>query len=281
MKGFPGIMRLPVLRELFSSNDTRIEQSDIVMLLTPRIVRTQEITADDLRPINVGTSMNMAIGGQGSVFGTQGPINIGQAPAPSNAVIPGAPAAGVPGPPAAAAPGVPTGVPVPPTNTVSRPVEDLPAAPASPAPPLPANVPAEPIAAATIVVASPGMTVGSTSSVPVSITDASRVTELRLSVTYDPRLLRARAATQGQFMAQGGMELVFAPTIDEAAGRVDLIISRTGDATGASGTGLLASIQFDPIREGSGTIEVSGAATSPEGASVPLQFTATPFTIRK
>lgn len=281
LKGFPGILRLPVLRELFSSNDTRIEQSDIVMLLTPRIVRTQEITADDLRPINVGTSMNMAIGGQGSVFGTQGPINIGQAPAPANTAIPGAPPAGVPGPPVAAAPGVPTGVPVPPTNTVERPVQDLPPAPTAPAAPPPADVPAEPVAAATIVLSSPGMTVGSTSSVPVSITDASRVTELRLSITYDPRLLRARTAMQGQFMAQGGLELVFAPTIDEAAGRVDLIISRTADATGASGTGLLASIQFDPIREGNGTIEVSGAATSPEGASVPLQFTAAPFTIRR
>ncbi|MDQ3169406.1 MAG: hypothetical protein M3Q55_04585, partial [Acidobacteriota bacterium] len=97
LSGFPGILRVPVLRELFTNNDKRIEQSDIVMLLTPRIVRTQEITADDLRPINVGTSQNMGLGGQGSVFGGQtGSTTVGQAPAPMDRRIPGAPAGGVP-----------------------------------------------------------------------------------------------------------------------------------------------------------------------------------------
>src|SRR5688572_5828021 len=33
LKGFPGVMRLPVVRQLFSDNDQNIKQSDIVMLL--------------------------------------------------------------------------------------------------------------------------------------------------------------------------------------------------------------------------------------------------------
>ena len=65
LRGLPGLLRVPFLRDLFSANDHRIETSDIVMLITPRIVRTQEITAEDLRPINVGTAQNIAIpGGQ-------------------------------------------------------------------------------------------------------------------------------------------------------------------------------------------------------------------------
>ena len=50
LRGFPGILRLPIIRQLFSANDNTIGQTDIVMLLTPRIVRTHELTASDLTP---------------------------------------------------------------------------------------------------------------------------------------------------------------------------------------------------------------------------------------
>ena len=43
LKGFPGIMRLPIVRQLFSANDNNIKQTDIVMLLTPRIIRTHDL----------------------------------------------------------------------------------------------------------------------------------------------------------------------------------------------------------------------------------------------
>jgi general secretion pathway protein D len=39
LTGFPGILRLPVLQQLFGSTDSNVRQTDIVMLLTPRIVR--------------------------------------------------------------------------------------------------------------------------------------------------------------------------------------------------------------------------------------------------
>ena len=44
LRGLPGLLRLPILRSLFASNDTNASQSDIIMLLTPRIVRTHELT---------------------------------------------------------------------------------------------------------------------------------------------------------------------------------------------------------------------------------------------
>ena len=59
LRGFPGILRLPIIKQLFSANDNTIEQTDIVMLLTPRIVRTHELTARDLTPIFIGTQQNL------------------------------------------------------------------------------------------------------------------------------------------------------------------------------------------------------------------------------
>ena len=45
------------------------------MLLTPRIVRTHELRAQDLSPIYIGTQSNMALGGP--------PATIGGAPNPT------------------------------------------------------------------------------------------------------------------------------------------------------------------------------------------------------
>ena len=73
LTGFPGVMRLPIVRQLFSNNDTNIKQTDIVMLLTPRIIRTHDLTANDLSPIYIGTQSNMALTGPPVTIGGSEP----------------------------------------------------------------------------------------------------------------------------------------------------------------------------------------------------------------
>ena len=63
LTGFPGIMKRPVLRSLFGSTSDKINQTDIVMLLTPHIVRTHELTVEDLAPIYIGTQQNVGLAG--------------------------------------------------------------------------------------------------------------------------------------------------------------------------------------------------------------------------
>ena len=63
LTGFPGAIHVPVLKQLFSANDNSIKQTDIVMLLTPHIIRTDEITEDDLKPIYIGSQQNLGVGG--------------------------------------------------------------------------------------------------------------------------------------------------------------------------------------------------------------------------
>ena len=95
LRGLPGLLRLPVLRHLFGSTDASVQETDIVMLLTPRIVRTQELTQDDLSPIHIGRPGRLGLSGP--------PPRLGAPPAPDATVDPDGPGGETP---AAAAPGL-------------------------------------------------------------------------------------------------------------------------------------------------------------------------------
>ena len=59
---FPGLSQIPVLRALFGNNNGTLTQNDIVMIVTPHIVRSHELTAEDLKPMYVGTQQNFGAG---------------------------------------------------------------------------------------------------------------------------------------------------------------------------------------------------------------------------
>jgi hypothetical protein len=116
--------------------------------------------------------------------------------------------------------------------------------------------------------------------VPISINNASRVSVITLSVTYNPAVLRVRTVQDGTFMRQGGVTASFTPRPDPNAGRVDITIARQGDQTGASGSGLLAALLFDALAPGTSAIAITGVANGPDGAPVPLTFAPVTITVR-
>lgn len=116
--------------------------------------------------------------------------------------------------------------------------------------------------------------------VPISINGASRVSTITLTVTFNPAVLRVRAVQEGSFMRQGGTNATFTQQVDPAAGRIDLAVTRPGDATGASGSGLLAAILFEAAAPGSTTLSPSGVAIGPTGTPLPLQFTPVAIAVR-
>jgi general secretion pathway protein D len=54
MSGVPGLSDLPLLGRLFATHHKESTQTDIVLTLTPHIVRVLDITEDDLRPFRLG-----------------------------------------------------------------------------------------------------------------------------------------------------------------------------------------------------------------------------------
>jgi general secretion pathway protein D len=61
--GVPGLMEIPVIGRLFSKTSIDRDRTDLVLTLTPHIVRTPDITEEDLLPIWVGTEQNITFRG--------------------------------------------------------------------------------------------------------------------------------------------------------------------------------------------------------------------------
>jgi general secretion pathway protein D len=284
--GFPGLMRLPVFRQLFTSNDISKGQTDIVILLTPRIIRTHELTQRDIDPLYIGSQQNLGIGGPPPLIAAP-PVAEpppatppgGVQPEPGTAVqpppMPGTlarpgvmPEAAPPGTPAQAQPQTPDLLQPEPAPT--------PAAPAAAAPEAATASPT----AMRVLITPPGPEMrlgGGPYTVPISVSNVPRVSTLSLTITFNPALVRVRAVQEGSFMRQGGVAASFSQQIDPVAGRVDVTVVRGQDVVGASGTGLVAALVVEPVAAGSTSFGIAGMASGPGGA--PVAVTATPAAV--
>jgi general secretion pathway protein D len=112
--------------------------------------------------------------------------------------------------------------------------------------------------------------------VPISITGASQISSVSLTVTYNPSVLRVRVAQEGPFLRSGGVQASFTQQGDPSAGRLDLAIVRPGDVTGVAGTGLVAALLFETVGPGTANLAVNGSASAPGGTPVVLQFAPVP-----
>jgi general secretion pathway protein D len=358
VSGFPGAIHVPVLKQLFSSNTSQYDQTDIVMLLTPHIVRTHEITESDLKPIYIGSQQNLGVGGpppliaipeapppappQGAppaaapgqpgavgnatviqrtpssvvvlppgsspVPGTTTPPP-GSSPVPGTIAVPTGPPAqpGAPGAPAPAPqtpPGTPEANPAvapPPPAAATNPPGATPAGgaqptTAAPAPAPEANPPAGAAGAgATPAAPSQGTGIGSAQvlisgpttfrvgggpyTVPLLVNDASRLSTVTLTLIFDPTKLRVRSVQEGSFLRAGGVAVTFSQQVN--GNRIDITLARGADATGASGTGVLAAILFDAVAPGPATLTLSGTASGPGGAAMGLRFTPVTITVQQ
>ncbi len=309
LAGFPGGIHVPIIKDLFSANESQVSQTDIVMLLTPHIVRSQGITERNLQGIYIGSAQNPVIGGAPPLLASggdtteapataqppQAPISTRPYGTPGAAPVSGAPA-GVPTPqgtpvvPPGASP-IPGTVMVPPTQQAAPP-------PAQAAAPVqtPAQQAAQPAAGAPapaqgaqpaavlnqIVVAVPSSDwrVGQGPyTVALSGVNLGRVSTLSLTLTYNPAAVKVRSLQEGSFMRMGVPTTAFAHQEDLAAGRIDLTITRSGDVVGASGSGTLAAVIFEAIAPGAVDFRLSGVASGP-GGTVQLQFMPAAVTVK-
>jgi general secretion pathway protein D len=319
LNGFPGAIHVPVLKQLFSNNDEQIAQTDIIMLLTPRIVRAPDITEADLRPIYIGSQQSLGLGGPPPLIAQPPPADAAPAapappagatpPAPSLPAIGGATPQGtitvppgaspIPGTVVLPNPQAPATPPAaPPAAPPAQPPPQAQAAPPSPVTPEAPAPPPAPAAGAPAQAANPPINSPGIGQAQVIISPPA--TPLR--VGQGPYNIPI-SVTGAQRLSTVTLTMVFDPaklrvrTVQEGSflragganvtfsqqvgrGRIDITIVRGPDVTGASGTGLLAAVLFDAIAPGDVQLIVSGSATGPGGTAMGLQFRPVTVTIQ-
>lgn len=282
IQSLPGLSKLPVLGQIFGNSDSSVDQTDLIMIITPHIVRPYDISPDDLRPVYIGTGENVGPGTppllSREALGTEAPAASGDQPA--------APPAGGTLMPSTPAPATPPAATTPPASSPeATPV------PLEPAPPAGATAPSsqpETSSGSTRVIISaptpgPDGTVpvgGSPVVMPIQVAGAENLATLSLTITYDPKVLSSPMVGRGSFMGQGGVTATFGQNVDATAGRISMAFSRPASAPGATGSGVVGAISFVAAAPGTAAVTISGTGSTASGEPVTLQFTSTQVVVK-
>jgi general secretion pathway protein D len=290
--GALGMNSIPVLGKLFGARDTDTQNSEVIISITPHIVRAPKVTEDDLVALRVGTQEVPRVeGARPSLFGTE-PEPPAGASAPGAPVPPsagaaagpsagGRPAAPPPGAPAAAAPTQATPAPsvVPAAPSAPSPVAPGSVVPAAPppgasaeAPPMPPETGAATPAAApaadarpvTALVSPPevALRVGQAGSLAVVLVGAKDVQSVEISLAWDPALAEVTDVAAGSLLTLDGSPISAERAIENGRARV-----RFARATGATGSGAVVAVTMKGLKAGTGSVQVESLALGHGGTS--------------
>ena len=258
--GIPGLSSIPILRYLFGSKDKILQDDEIVFLVVPHVVRSQELTPLNLRTIDTGP-------------GTQS-VELRH-------ISSATPQPAVPTPPPAAG-GAATAGPVPGASAESaaqgalkqmQSSQNTSLAPPQPAAPgvAPATTPAEGAAGkVNLMLNSPGkVTNGTTFQVPVVLTGGTDVSSVPLQIQYDPSKLSLVNVGDGDLLNRDGQIVAMAHR-DDGPGTITLNVSRPPGAPGVSGAGVVCVLSFQAKDKGQSQISITRAGAM-NSAGKPLQ----------
>jgi general secretion pathway protein D len=81
LSGYPWILNIPILHYFFGQDDRQRTQNEIVFAITPHIVRSEQITTEDMKLIDLGSGNNI-----GLRYKEPKPAKTGPTPAPDSNV---------------------------------------------------------------------------------------------------------------------------------------------------------------------------------------------------
>jgi general secretion pathway protein D len=262
--GIPGLSSIPILRYLFGSKDKIIQNDEIVFLVVPHVVRSQELTPLNLRKIDTGPGTQTV-----ELRHVSGQASQPAMPAPP----PGA--AGVTATPAASA-----GTAAPGALAQMQANQNQSLAPPTATTPSPASV-AEPPAKVNLMLNSPGNVVdGTTFQVPVVLTGGSDVSSVPLQVQYDSAKLSLVNVGDGDLLNRDG-KIVEMAHRDDGPGTITINVSRPPGTPGVSGAGVVCVLSFQAKAKGQSDISITRAgAMSSSGKPLQAQTSQTTIVVQ-
>lgn len=264
----PGLGDLPVIGRLFSKHKDDTQKTEIVLSITPRLVRT--IRRPDLLNAEFDSGTETTLGGRPLAISpaTEAAKEKANEKAASAGTAGAKPAAGAPVPstaqPASAsrqpAPASTTGGTVQPV--VAPEVTDA----AQPKPKPAASV----IDGVTLNWQGPQQVrSGEQFSTVLRMQSGHGVSGIAALIAFDPSYVQAVSVAEGEFLKQGNAQTDFSSHIDPVAGKIFLAAIRQGGPT--NGAGALATFNFKAIKSGPQTaIQVLSLTPDPEDSVAPI-----------
>ncbi len=297
----PGLGDLPIVGRLFGSQRDDAQKTEIVLSITPRILRNPARPRLSDAEFDAGTEASLRNRGfEGG--GAAPPLFKPPITVPVVPTAPAGPGAASPtplpgqtsGPGTTPTPGPGGAYPPDATGGTAMPGFGQPGASA------PVGDPSATGGVAGTFVGAPAVTgpsafttggttfafqgptqaaIGSSFTLSLLIQPDQPVTSIPFAIGYDPRLLEITAVTEGDFMRQGGAASTFTSRVDAAQGRVFATATR-GSAGGAATTGILATLTIRALAEaGSASVQLVAASPIGVGGSSVSTVTPAPYTL--
>jgi len=276
--GVPGLSSIPLFGKLFSQNTNDVRNTDLVLTLTPHIIRLPNIKEEDLAPLYVGTEENTTLRkgprSARSLF-TKPETDEGAAARESGADSeakepPAAPPEARSGEDGADADADEGGKS---DDSAEKDAEANETEKSETKPPEPALVMVQP--------PSSQAKVGEAFNVDILIMQGTNVAHVPFYFHFDPALVAVESVAEGDFLKQGGASTSF---LQKPAGAGTLIFgcSRLGSSSGASGSGRIATITMRATKVGQGMFSFSNnAVKDPSTAPLPSDWRDGQVTIAK
>jgi general secretion pathway protein D len=224
MKGLPALAKLPLFRYLFSDNTTDKTENEILIVLTPHIVRMPEWTQANLRPLSSGTETNIQVRRESDI---QAPAVPSQPAIPPTAVPGGGPVAGI------------SAAPTP---------ETTPPAPGVEAAAAPARIRFEP--------QNVNLKPGQTTTVSLVLDNVKDLFSIPLMLQYNPAVISLDDVTHGGFLSGGTQEIAIVQRVDKEHGQAIISATRQPNTAGVSGSGTLLGLVIRAIAPGTSSLSV-------------------------
>lgn len=238
----PGLGDLPLAGRLFSAQRDETQRTELVLAITPRVLRNVRLADASETELWVGTELSPRL-------------------RPAGGVLP-RPEAATPEPGASDPAAMPPEAPAAPTAA--------PAAAPSAAMPAPAAV-------ALRVVGPNEVKAGDSFEAVIDIASSAKLRGAPVQLRVTPGLLQVLAVSEGDFFKAEGAETSFTQAVDAASGVLRVGVLRN-QATGASGRGTLLRLRLRALAAGNAEVAVMGA--EPVGLGEALSSVAVPAPLR-
>jgi general secretion pathway protein D len=232
LNGWPGLAKIPFMRYFFSDDRMDHQENEVLIVMTPRIVRIPEWTKGNLRPLYSGSETNVQVRRDRDVRtptaeptpGVQQPSatpnqNPAQGPPIGNAGSTG----NAPNEAGAVVPGAGQGAPAPRIRFEPRGVS---------------------------------LKAGQTTTVGIVVDNVNDLFSIPLLLQYNPAVVSIEEVQHGGFLSGGTQEIAIVSRVDKEHGQAIISATRQPNTAGVNGSGTLMGIVVKGIAPGSSNLSI-------------------------